>query len=338
MTMDMRIIRLAAQPTLDNLAVSRAPVPTPGPDEVLLRLRASSLNFHDYLVVAGYIPVAEGRVPLSDGAGEIAALGSDVSGWSVGDRVMGAFFPLWIDGAPNRANNAKISGETADGFAADYVVVPANSLTAIPEGWSFAEAATLPCAALTAWRVLVEEGQLRPGDSVLLPGSGGLCLFALQIAKARGLTVYSTTSSDAKMERLRAMGADHVVNYREDRTWGETIRRLTDGEGVDLVLEVGGQSSFVQSVRATRMGGQVIVVGTTANGAPELPLSDVVMRHIHVDGIAVGSVGQLGDLVRFLEEKSIRPVIDRTFAFERLADAFRAQLTGAHFGKIVIAF
>jgi NADPH:quinone reductase-like Zn-dependent oxidoreductase len=335
---DMRIIRLPARPTLDTLAITRAPIPTPGPGEVLLRLCASSLNFHDYLVVAGYIPVAEGRVPLSDGAGEIAALGEGVSGWAVGDRVMGAFFPLWIDGPPTRANNARIAGETWDGFAADHVVVPASSLTFIPQGWSFAEAATLPCAGLTAWRVLVEEGKLTAGQSVLLPGSGGLCLFGVQIASALGITVWSTSSSDAKLERLREMGATHLVNYREDPAWGESIRAATGGEGVDLVLEIGGQSSFVQSVRATRMGGQVIAVGTTANGAPEMPLSDIIMRHIRVDGIAVGSVGQLQALTAFLAERDIRPVIDRTFPFEQLADAFRYQLTGAHFGKIVVNF
>jgi NADPH:quinone reductase-like Zn-dependent oxidoreductase len=303
-----------------------------------MRLRASSLNFHDYLVVAGHIPVTEGLVPLSDGAGEVAALGEGVTDWAVGDRVMGAFFPLWRDGAPDRRNNAKISGETADGFAADYVVVPATSLTPIADGWSFAEAATLPCAGLTAWRVLVTEGQLQPGDSVLLPGSGGLCIFALQIAKARGLIVHSTTSTDAKTAQLRGMGADHLVNYRADPAWGEAVRVQTGGEGVDLVLEIGGQSSFVQSVRAARMGGKVVVVGTTANGMPQLPLSDMVMRHVRVDGIAVGSVAQLGDLARFLEEKAIRPVIDRSFPLEQLADAFRAQLEGVHFGKIVITF
>ena len=335
---DMRIIRLAAKPTLDTLTVSRAPIPQPGPGEVLLRLRASSLNFHDYLVVAGYIPVTPGLIPLSDGAGEVAALGEDVSDWTVGDRVMGAFFPRWIDGPPNRTNNSAISGETADGFAADYVVMPAASLTAIPDGWSFAQAATLPCAGLTAWRFLVAEGQVQAGDSVLLPGSGGLCLFALQIARALGLTIWSTTSTDAKADRLRAMGADHIVNYRADPGWGDTIRAATGGEGVDRVLEIGGQSSFVQSVRACRMGGKVVVVGTTANGAPELPLSDVVMRHIRVDGIAVGSVTQLRDLVAFLTTHDIRPVIDRHFPLKQLADAFRYQLSGAHFGKIILDF
>jgi NADPH:quinone reductase-like Zn-dependent oxidoreductase len=186
--------------------------------------------------------------------------------------------------------------------------------------------------------VLVEEGKLTAGQSVLLPGSGGLCLFGVQIASALGITVWSTSSSDAKLERLREMGATHLVNYREDPAWGESIRAATGGEGVDLVLEIGGQSSFVQSVRATRMGGQVIAVGTTANGAPEMPLSDIIMRHIRVDGIAVGSVGQLQALTAFLAERDIRPVIDRTFPFEQLADAFRYQLTGAHFGKIVVNF
>lgn len=335
---EMRIVRLAAQPTLENLAVSRAAIPQPGAGEVLLRLRASSLNFHDYLVAAGFIPVAQGRVPMSDGAGEVAMLGEGVTGWSVGARVMGAFFPLWIDGPPDQANNARVAGETWDGFAADYVVVPAASLVAIPDAWSFAEAATLPCAGLTAWRVLVEEGRLEPGQSVLLPGSGGLCLFALQIAHARGLTVWSTSSSAEKLARLKAMGADHLVNYREESAWGEAIRAANGGEGLDLVLEIGGQSSFVQSIRATRMGGKVVVVGTTANGMPEMPLSEVIMRHIRVDGIAVGSVAMLRDLTAFLVQHGLRPVIDRDFPLEQLADAFRYQLTGGHFGKITISY
>ncbi|MES2303202.1 MAG: zinc-binding dehydrogenase, partial [Pseudomonadota bacterium] len=178
----------------------------------------------------------------------------------------------------------------------------------------------------------------RAGDAVLLPGSGGLCLFALQIAKALGLTVWSTSSTDAKLERLRALGADHVVNYRDHGDWGERVRQQTGGEGVDLVLEIGGQSSFAQSVCACRMGGRVVAVGTTANGAPELPLRDVIMRHIHITGMAVGSVAHLRELVAFVELHGLRPVIDRDFPLERLADAFRYQLEGRHFGKITITY
>lgn len=335
---EIRTIRLAPSPRLDNLALTRSPAPVAGPGEVVLAVRASSLNFHDYLVVAGHIPVAEGRVPISDGAGEIIALGEGVTGWAVGDKVMGAFFTHWIDGPPTPDNNRAIAGETADGFAADQVAVPAASLVRIPAGWSFAEAATLPCAGLTAWRFLTVVGQARAGHSVLLPGSGGLCIFALQIAKALGLMVWSTSSSDDKLERLRALGADHLVNYRAHADWGELVRQQTGGAGVDLVLEIGGQSSFAQSVHACRMGGRVVPVGSTANSAPELPLRDVIMRHIHVSGMAVGSVAHLRDLVAFVEQHGIRPVIDRSFALEQLADAFRYQLEGRHFGKIVVTY
>ena len=331
-----RIIRLPARPTLDTIALRDAPVPQPGPGDVLMRVRATSLNYHDYLVVGGFIPVPEGRVPMSDGAGEIIALGSDVVGFDVGDRVMGAFFPDWIDGGPTDINNARISGETADGFAAEHVVIPAHSLTSMPEGWSFAEAATLPCAGLTAWRALVVESELAAGNAVLLPGSGGLSVYALQIAKALGLTALVTSSSDEKLQRLAALGADHGINYRADPDWGNAVRALTKGIGADLVIEIGGQSSFEQSVKSCRMGGRIMVVGTTSNGAPELPLRDVVMHHIRVNGMAVGSVSELRRLVSFVETHNIRPVIDREFAIDQLADAFHYQLTGAHLGKIVV--
>ena len=335
---DIRTIRLTRAPTLETLAVTSAAAPKPAPGQVVVAVRASSLNFHDYLVVAGFIPVAAGRVPLSDGAGEVIALGEGVTDWTIGDRVMGAFFTHWIDGPPTRSNNRAIAGETADGFASDRVAVPAQSLTRMPLGWTFEEAATLPCAGLTAWRFLTVEGQLGAGGSVLLPGSGGLCIFALQIAKALGLTVWSTSSSTAKLNRLKMLGADHLISYREHADWGDHVRGATEAEGVDLVLDIGGRSSITQSVRACRMGGKVIVVGSTGNGAPELPLSDMVMRHIRVDGMAVGSVTQLRALAAFVEQHNIRPIIDRAFALEDLAEAFRYQLSGQHFGKIVVTY
>lgn len=336
MTDTRAIVRLAAQPTLDTVAVTTEAVPAPGPGDVLLRVRASSLNYHDYLVVAGFIPQPAGRVPMSDGAGEVAALGDGVTGWSVGDRAMGAFFPNWTSGAPTDANNAAISGETIDGFAATHVVVPAHSLTRMADGWSFAEAATLPCAGLTAWRALCVEGQLMAGATVLLPGSGGLSVFMLQLAKALGIGTIMISSSDEKLARLKAMGADILINYRSDPDWALTVRDRTGGRGVDLALDIGGQSTFAKSVAACRMGGHVIVVGTTSNAVPELPLRDVVMRHIRVGGMAVGSVAQLGDLVQFAQDYALRPVIDRCFPLAELGEAFRYQLTGAHLGKIVI--
>lgn len=337
MTGVMRILRLPSSPTLDRLSLTQEPIPVPGAGEALVRVRATSLNYHDYLVVAGYIPQPEGRVPMSDGAGEIAAIGASVSGVAVGDRVIGAFFPHWLDGAPTARNNDAISGENVDGFAAEYVVVPADSLAPMPTGWTFEEAATLPCAGLTAWRALKVEGNLGIDDIILLPGSGGLSVYALQLAKALGVTAIMTSSSNDKLSRLAKLGADHLINYRETTEWGAAVQALTGDRGVDLVLEIGGQSSFAQSVAACRMGGRVMVVGSTSNPAPELPLRDVVMRHIVVGGMAVGSVAQLRDLVTFVEQHGIRPVIDRSYGLEELGDAFRYQLTGEHLGKIVVA-
>lgn len=337
MTDVRNFIGLAERPSLDNIAVTQGPIPVPGPGEVLLRIRATSLNYHDYLVVAGFIPQPAGRIPMSDGAGEIAALGAGVEGWRVGDRVMGAFFPDWVDGPPTDANNGAISGETVDGFAADHVVVPAHSLTAMPAGWSFAEAATLPCAGLTAWRALRVEGGLEAGATVLLPGSGGLSVFMLQIAKAIGIRTVMISSSDDKLARLKELGADHGINYRTVPDWAPAVRELTGGQGVDLALDIGGQSTFAHSVAACRMGGHLLVVGSTSNGAPELPLRDVVMRHIRIGGMAVGSVAHLADLVHFVEAHAIRPVIDRDFPLAELGAAFRHQLSGAHMGKITVS-
>ncbi len=332
-----RILRLPVRPTLDTLTVTQEPIPVPGLGEALVRVRATSLNYHDYLVVAGHIPQPAGRVPMSDGAGEVAALGPNVTGIGVGDHVMGAFFPHWLDGVPTARNNDAISGENVDGFAAEYVAVPANSLVPIPTGWSFEAAATLPCAGLTAWRALKVEGNLGIDDVVLLPGSGGLSVYALQLAKALGITTIMTSSSNNKLARLSELGADHLINYRETAEWGAAARALTGGRGVDLALEVGGQSSSAQSVAACRTDYLVMVVGSTGNAVPELPLRDVVMRHIIVGGMAVGSVAHLRELVAFVEHHGIRPIIDRSFPLEQLGDAFRYQLTGAHLGKIAVA-
>lgn len=332
----MKIIRLPASPTLEALNVSREAVPQPGSGEVLMRVHATSLNFHDFLVIAGHIPQPAGRVPMSDGAGVIAALGADVTGWAVGDRVMGAFFPDWIDGPPTDATNGSVAGESIDGFAAEYVVVPAHSLCAMPDGWSFEEAATVPCAGLTAWRVLVIEGELQAGDRVLLPGSGGLSVFAIQLAKALGIETIVTSSSDEKLARLAKLGANHGINYRQTPEWGEAVRTLTGGVGVDVVLEIGGDSSMEQSAIACRTGGRIAMVGTTAHAPPVIPFVHVIMRHLRIQGLAVGSVSQLRTVTAFLAQHDIRPIIDRTFTLEELTEAFKYQLSGQHLGKICV--
>lgn len=311
-------------------------MPSPDPGEVLMRVHASSLNFHDYLVVEGHIPQPPDRIPMSDGAGEIVAIGPDVTGRSISDKVIGAFFPDWIDGQATRANTAAVTGETVDGFGADYVVVPATSLVPMPDGWSFEEAATLPCAGLTAWRVLVVEGQLGKGDSVLIPGSGGLALFCHQLAEAMGVRTFAISSAGEKLERLRKLGADVLINYRECPEWSDPVLAATDGEGVDAVLEIGGESTFEQSIQSVRNQGRIILVGTTANGVPPMPHRDLIMRSLRLQGMAVGSIAQFREYLSFVTRHDLRPVIDSTFPLDRLGEAFAYQLQGSHFGKIVV--
>lgn len=331
-----RVIRLPANPTLDGLRVSNEAVPQPGPGEVLVRIHASSLNFHDYLVAAGHIPQPEGRIPMSDGAGEVVKLGENFTWPDVGQRVIGAFFPDWLDGPAQLTKTAAISGETIDGFAADHVVVPAASLCPIPPGWSYEEAACLPCAGLTAWRILMIEAELKAGDRVLLPGSGGLAVFCHQIAAAAGITAIATSSSDVKLQRLASLGARYGINYGTTPDWSGRVLELTDGCGVDAVLEIGGQSTFAQSVAAVRDQGRIITVGSTANDAPVLPLRDVVMRSIRVQGMAVGSRAHMQEYLAFVTRHDLRPVIDCSFPLERLGEAFAYQLEARHFGKIVV--
>ena len=331
-----KVVRLPSGPSLETLALTEEPMPSPGPGEVLMRVHASSLNFHDYLVVAGHIPHPAGRIPMSDGAGEIAALGDGVTELAVGQRVIGSFFPDWIDGTATRANTAAVTGESIDGFAADHVVFPARSLVPMPAGWSFAEAACLACAGITAWRALVVEAELKAGETILIPGSGGLALFCHQLAESLGIRAIAISSSEAKLARLRKLGADVLINYRATPEWSEAVLEATGGEGVDAVLEIGGASTFEQSVRSVRTQGRVLLIGTTANAVPPMPHRDLIMRSLRMQGMAVGSVAMLRDHCAFVAERDLRPVIDRTFPLDRLGEAFTFQLRGEHFGKIAV--
>lgn len=322
---------------LDKLCLREYPTPEPGFGEVLVRWHASSLNFHDYLVANGSIPVKEGQIPMSDGAGEIIALGQGVQQWQVGDRVMSLFFPKWLAGAATYAATKAISGESAPGYAVELSAVSAESITRIPTDYSYAEAATLPCAALTAWRALVVEGNIKAGDRVLVEGSGGMSIFALQIAKAAGAYVYATTSSDDKAARLEALGADHVVNYQQDPAWGKTVFKHSGG-GVEHVLDVGGGTTLEQSVEAVGFAGNVTLIGILGGRKGQFVLPKLFFKHAHMNGIAVANRQSQIDMVRGLEQSSFRPEIDRSFALKELADAFRYQESGAHFGKIVLEF
>lgn len=320
----------------DNLQIIAQPDPTPKAGEVLVRWHATSLNFHDYLVAKGLIPVDENRIPMSDGAGEIAAVGDGVMKWSVGDKVMSMFFPNWIEGKPTVAKTAGISGESLDGFMTEKSIVSANSLTKIPNGMSYAAAATLPTAGLTAWRALMFEGNLQAGQKVLIEGTGGVSIVALQMAKATGARVFATTSSLEKAERLKSMGAETVVNYKEDERWGKTIFKMSGG-GVDHVIDVGGGSTMKQSIEAAAIGGHIISIGILGNGRKgEITFPKLFFKHLTMTGLAVGSREMQEAMVNAINVYKLEPILDKSFAFDQLVDAFQYQESGKHFGKIVL--
>lgn len=334
----MKIIAVKQPGGLDNLTIIEKADPVPKANEILVNWKATSLNYHDYLVAVGDIPVPDGRIPMSDGAGEVIAIGAEVNEWKVGDKVMSMFFPYWTEGKPTLRKTISIMGETIDGCMAEKSCVPATGVTAIPEGYSYAEAATLPCAALTAWRGLMTEGNLQIGDKVLIEGTGGMSIFALQLAKAAGARIFATTSSDEKAERLKSMGAEAVVNYREDERWGKTIFKIS-GNGVDHVLDVGGGSTMKQSIEAAAIGGQIISIGILSGGRKgEITFPKLFFKHLKMTGIAVGSRVMQEQMVKAINLSDIKPVISKSFAFDQLADAFRYQATGKHFGKIVVEY
>jgi NADPH:quinone reductase-like Zn-dependent oxidoreductase len=332
----MRTIKLQKPGGLDRLQVADSERVAPGHGEIVVRIGASSLNFHDYAVVTGMIPTPDGRIPMSDGAGEVVEVGEGVREFAVGDKVVSTFFPHWMDGEPALEFMLDVPGDGADGFAREYVTAPATSFTRAPQGYSDAEAATLTCAGLTAWRALVVNGQVKAGDTVLVQGTGGVSIFALQFAKAAGARVIATSSSDEKLERLRSMGADHLINYKSQENWGEVARGLTGGRGVDHVVEIGGSGTMPQSIAATRIGGHIALIGVLAGIAGNVPTMYVMQGNQRIIGLTVGARRHQQDMVRAIEANGIRPIIDKHFPLEQIADAFRHQESGKHFGKIVL--
>lgn len=335
----MKAIRVNKPASLDNLQVAEADKPSPGRGEILVRAAASSLNYHDYAVVTGALPVEDGRIPMSDVAGEVIETGEGVAEFAVGDNVMGTFFPHWLSGEPNLAVTwGHIPGDSVDGYASEFVCAAETAFTAIPDGYSLEEAATLPCAAVTAWRALVTEGNLKAGDTVLVQGTGGVSIFALQLAKSMGATVIATSSSNDKLERVKQLGADHVINYKETENWGKAAAKLCPRGGVDHVVEVGGAGTLVQSIDACRPGGHISMIGILTGFAGEVPTASIMMKQLRVKGITVGTRQDQQDLVRALSASDMRPVIDSTYPLEKIADAFRHQESQTHFGKIVLSY
>ncbi|MCC4599472.1 NAD(P)-dependent alcohol dehydrogenase [Xanthomonas melonis] len=332
----MRAIRLSQPAGLSALrAVDLADPGQPARGQIRVRLHASSLNFHDLGVVLGQMPAADGRIPMSDGAGVVEAVGPEVDEFTVGDHVVSTFFPHWLDGEPLHAGFSTTPGDGVDGYARSAVVADAHAFTHAPAGYSHVEAATLTTAGVTAWRALVVNGGLKAGDTVLVLGTGGVSIFALQFAKAMGARVIATSSSDEKLEKVRALGADHVINYRQHAEWSAQVLDITDGRGVDHVVEVGGPGTLAQSIRAARVGGHIALIGVLTGA---VPTAEMMGRQQRLQGLVVGSRRHQQDLVRALDSLPLRPVIDRRYALEEIGEAFALQKSGGHFGKIALEF
>jgi NADPH:quinone reductase-like Zn-dependent oxidoreductase len=324
--------------SLDGLRPAERPEPEPGERQVLIRVRATSLNYRDHMVVMGsYIGGAVDRdtIPLSDCAGEVVAAGSGVSRFKVGDRVAGTFFQTWVDGP--RIRQSPALGVPLDGVLAEYVALDEEGAVAIPKGLSFEEAATLPCAGVTAWSALMVLGKrVKAGDTVLCLGTGGVSMHAMQFARAAGAKVIVTSSSDEKLQRALGLGAVAGINYKTHPAWDQEVQRLTDGRGVDIVIEVGGVGTLARSYSALGFGGKVALIGFLAGPAGEAPPYGLMMKAGCLQGIGVGSTAMFEEMNRAIEVNGIRPVVDQVFPFAEAREAFRRLGAGDFFGKIVI--
>lgn len=323
---------------IDGLALRELPPPgTPGPGQVLVRLRAASLNFRELLILGGhYSALCKPQlIPCSDGAGEVVAVGTGVTRTAVGERVVLTFHPHWISGEMPAGRDVLGRGGSVDGTLCEYACVSQEELVRIPDHLSFEEAATLPCAALTAWAALTAGPGLWPGQSVLTQGGGGVSVFALQLARLFGARVIALSSSAERLERLRALGAEASIDYREQPEWHLAVQQLSAGEGVDLTVEVGGGGTVERSVQATRVGGRISLVGLLSGGPT---LSEAFFyRGLSLHSIRVGSREQFEQMCRAIEAHRLRPVIERVFRFDEVPEAFRALQAGRHFGKLVVA-
>ncbi|MFZ5722534.1 MAG: zinc-dependent alcohol dehydrogenase family protein [Pseudomonadota bacterium] len=335
----MKVIELARF-GLDGLTAAERAVPEPGPGEVRVKLAAASLNFHDLATILGLANprMVLPRVVLSDGAGTIDAVGPGVTARRAGERVSSTFFPRWPAGAPTRARLAYVPGEHLDGCLADFVVLPADGVMPVPPHLSDLEAATLPCAALTAWRAVAVEAKVKAGDRVLLQGTGGVSLFALQFAKLLGAETIITSSSDEKLARAQQLGADHLINYKSTPQWGKRAREITGGEGVDLVVEVGGSGTFNESLNALKIGGHLSMIGVLTGIADLIPTAKIMAMNATVKGITVGSQEDFAAMNRAISLAKLRPVIGEVLGFAQAKDALQLMQRGGHVGKIALDF
>ena len=336
---EMRVYQLPKAGRIEDLTATTAPRPVAAHGRAVVRLRAASLNYRDLMIVKNQYgrEARPGLVPVSDGAGEVVEVGPGVTRVKVGDRVAGIFHQGWIGGEISDAMAGTALGGDLDGVLCEYRAFDENGLVHLPDGLSFDEGAALPCAAVTAWNALMcGRRPVRPGDTVLTLGTGGVSVFAAQFAVAAGATVIGTTSSDAKRDRLRQLGATETVNYKAMPDWDKEVLRLTGGRGVDVVVEVGGAGTLPKSLRAVRRGGEVSVIGLLTGGGGEINPLVLIPRAATMRGIYVGSREMFQDMNRAIVAQAIRPVIDRTFDFGQVHDAYRHLESGSHFGKVVV--
>ncbi len=321
---------------VDSLEFVEHPTPQPGPGEVLVRIHAISINYRDLLMVKGlYNPKLKlPRIPCSDGAGEVEAAGEGVTRWKPGDRVAGIFMQNWLDGPPTPAKVKGALGGDIDGMLAEYVVLKEAGLVRLPDHLSFAEAAALPCAAVTAWNALA-AGNLKPGSTVLTLGTGGVSIFALQLARLMGARVLGVSSSDDKLERARSLGLNAVLNYRETHAWYRWALEQTDGEGVDLVVEVGGVGTLPRSLGAIRMGGVIAQIGVLSSAVEPLPLALILHKQARIQGIYVGSRQDFEEMNKAISLAALRPIVE-CFSWSRAREVMARMEEGAHFGKLVL--
>jgi NADPH:quinone reductase-like Zn-dependent oxidoreductase len=335
----MRVFQIEGGWGMDHLVLSSRPDPRPGPGEVLLRMKAASLNYRDLVVpdrgygqYTGTLPL----IPISDGVGEVVEVGAGVTRVAVGDRVCPSFLQRWVGGELNLERISGSLGGPIDGVMADLMVLPEAGVCQVPDHLSDEQAATLPCAALTAWSALITEGRLRAGDRLLVQGTGGVALFALQFAKMAGAHVTVISSSDEKLARARALGADAGINYVTEPEWARASRPITGGAGFDHILELGGEKTLPQSLRCIRPGGTVSMIGVLSGGTMSASLGLIVTRQVRLQGITVGSRDGFEAMLRAIGQHRLVPIVDRVFAFDELKAAMAYLKSGAHFGKVCL--
>ncbi len=337
----MKLFQIQDEWSPDHLKLNETSIPSPGPGEVLLEMKAASLNYRDLVVLRRGYGAQTGTLPLipvSDGMGVVKETGSRVSELSEGDRVCPLFMQNWLAGSPNRKKLSSTLGGPIDGVMAEYRCFPESGVYPVPEHLSDVEAATLPCAALTAWSALIGEGRIQPGESVLIQGTGGVSLFALQFAKMAGARAILISGSEEKMKQASQLGTDEVLNYRSQPEWGKIIRDLAGGEGVDHIIEVGGTDTLPQSLRAIRPGGTISMIGVLSGHEMKAQLGLIVTRQIRLQGITVGHRQGFENMCRAINRHQLKPVVDQVYPFESLPEALDRLAGGQHFGKICFGF